>query len=90
MAIIFNLDKLLISRKMRSVELAKELGCTVQTVSKIKQGKVRAFRIETLDSLCAIFQCQPSDILEYMDDEVAKARFGDEFWDEYTSFYGER
>lgn len=89
MAIIFNLDKLLVSRKMQSVELAEELGCTVQTISKIKNGKVKAFRIETMNSLCKLFECQPSDILEYMDDEIAKERFGDEFWKSYTEYYNE-
>lgn len=89
MAIIFNLDKLLVSKKMQSVELAEKLGCTVQTISKIKNGKVRAFRIETMDSLCKLFQCQPGDILEYMDDDEAKARFGDEFWEDYMKYFNE-
>ena len=89
MAIIFNLDKLLASRKMQSTELSERLGCTVQTVSRIKNGKVRAFRIETLDALCEIFQCQPGDILEYMDDDEARRRFGDEFWEDYDLFFNE-
>lgn len=87
MAIIFNLDKLLASKKMQSVELAKELDCTVQTISRIKNGKVRALRIETLDKICEIFECQPGDLLEYMDDEEAKARFGESFWNDYVNFY---
>lgn len=89
MAIIFNLDKLLASRKMQSNELAEKLGCTVQTISRIKNGKVRAFRIETLDRLCSLFQCQPGDILEYMDDEEARDRFGEEFWEDYVNFFAE-
>ena len=62
--IVFNLDKLLAERKMHSVELAKELDCTVQTISRIKTGKIRAFRISTIDKLCEYFQCQPGDIIE--------------------------
>lgn len=88
MAIVFNLDKLLAARKMQSVELAEALGCTVQTVSRIKNGKVRALRIETLDSLCELFGCQPGDLLEYMDDEEARRRFGDDFMREYQRFHG--
>jgi len=87
MAIIFNLDKLLASKKMQSAELAKELGCTVQTISRIKNGKVRAFRIETLDQICDIFDCQPGDLLEHMSDEEARKRFGEEFWEDYVHFY---
>ena len=49
---MFNLDKLLASRKMQSVELAEKLECTVQTVSRIKNGKIRALRIGSLDRIC--------------------------------------
>lgn len=89
MAIIFNLDKLLASKKMQSVELAEKLGCTVQTVSRFKNGKVRAFRIETMNDICKLFGCQPGDVLEYVDDEEAKKRFGADFWDEYEKFFNE-
>ncbi len=87
MAIIFNLDRLLASKKMRSVELAEKLGCTVQTISRIKNGRVRAFRIETIDQLCEIFQCQPGDLLEYMSDDEARRRFGDEYLEERKRYY---
>ena len=89
MAIIFNLDKLLASKKMQSVELAEKLGVTVQTVSRFKNGKVRAFRIETMNDICKIFDCQPGDVLEYIDDEVAKERFGAQFWEDYEKFFYE-
>lgn len=59
---------LLADRKMQSIELAERLGCTVQTVSRIKTGKVKAFRMETLDDICEIFGCQPGDVLEYVPD----------------------
>lgn len=87
MAIIFNLDKLLVSRKMQSVDLAEKLGCTVQTISKLKNGKVKALRMETLDSLCEAFDCQPGDILEYMTEEEARDRFGEAFVEGYKAFY---
>ena len=77
--IVFNLDKLLVQRKMRSTELAERLGCTVQTVSRIKTGKIRSLRMETLDSLCEQFGCQPGDVLEYVSEEEAIQRFGADF-----------
>lgn len=40
----FNLDKVLASRKMQSNDLADEFGCSVRTISKLKNGKVRALR----------------------------------------------
>lgn len=87
MAILFNLDKLLASKKMQSIDLAERLGYTAQTISKLKNGKVKALRIETLNSLCEAFDCQPGDILEYMSDDEARERFGDAFVEGYKSFY---
>lgn len=89
MAIIFKLDELLASRKMQSVELAEKLDCTVQTVSRIKNGKVRAFRIETIDRLCEIFECQPGDLLEYMSDEEVQKRYGGDFLKQTKRYYSQ-
>lgn len=85
--IVINLDKLLAERKMRSVELAERLGTTVQTVSRIKKGKVRAFRLDALDALCECFGCQPGDLLEYVTEEQAAQRFGDRFVADYKAFH---
>lgn len=86
MAILFTLDKVLADRKMQSRELAEKAGCTEQTISKIKNGRIRAFRIETLNVLCDILKCQPGDILKYMDDDEARATYGDKFIDNYLDF----
>ena len=77
---MFNLDKLLASRKMQSVELAEKLECTVQTVSRIKNGKIRALRIGSLDRICEVFDCQPGDLLEYLSDEEAEKDTVRPFW----------
>lgn len=90
MAIIFNLDKMLASRKMQSNDLADEFGCSVQTISKLKNGKVRALRIETLNRLCEIFDCQPGDLIEYMSVEEARKNFGEKFMEDYLAFYREQ
>lgn len=87
--IVFNLDKLLIQRKMQSVELAGELGCTVQTVSRIKTGKIRAFRIETINALCEFFDCQPGDIIEYVSEEEALRRYGQQYVDDYKEYFSQ-
>ena len=87
--IVFNLDKLLAQRKMQSAELARELGCTVQTVSRIKTGKIRAFRIETINDLCEFFQCQPGDIIEYVDEQEAIQRYGEQYVRDYKEYFGQ-
>ena len=83
---MFNLDKLLASRKMQSVELAEKLECTVQTVSRIKNGKIRALRI---DRICEVFDCQPGDLLEYLSDEEAEKRYGETFLEEYKKYHNQ-
>jgi putative transcriptional regulator len=66
MAIVVNLDVMLAKRKMRSRELAEAVGITEQNISLLKSGKVRGIRFATLSKICAILQCQPGDILEYV------------------------
>lgn len=69
MAIVVNLDVMLARRKMRSKELAEQIGITEQNVSLLKSGKVRGVRFETLEKICAVLECQPGDILEFRPDE---------------------
>jgi len=65
MPIIVNLDVMLARRKMRSKELAEQIGISEQNVSLLKSCKVKGVRFETLDRICAALDCQPGDILEY-------------------------
>ena len=88
--IVITLDKLLADRKMQSVELARVLDCTPHTISRIKTGKVRALRIETLDALCEHFNCKPGDVLDYLDEEEATARFGEAYVREYKEYFKHR
>ena len=65
MTIIVNLDVMLAKRKVRSKDLAKEVGLTEQNISLLKSGKVKGVRFATLDKICEVLDCQPGDILEY-------------------------
>ncbi|MEO1103570.1 MAG: helix-turn-helix transcriptional regulator [Pseudomonadota bacterium] len=65
MGIIVRLDVMLARRKMRSRELAKEVGITEANLSLLKSGKVKGIRFETLERICATLDCQPGDLLEY-------------------------
>lgn len=68
MAIITNLDVMLAKRKMSSKDLAEAVGITIQNLSNLKTGKVRAIRFSTLESICRALQCQPGDIFEYQEE----------------------
>ena len=70
MPIRINLDVMLAKRKMKSNELAERIGITVQNLSILKTGKAKAIRFSTLEALCFHLQCQPGDILEFIDDAL--------------------
>ena len=67
MPIIVNLDSVLIERKMKSKDLAEIIGITTANLSILKSGKVKAIRFSTLAAICKALDCQPADILEYVD-----------------------
>lgn len=67
MPIVVNLDKILTQRDMKSYELAEIIGITTANLSILKTGKARAIRFSTLEAICKALDCQPSDILEYID-----------------------
>ena len=68
MPIIVNLDVMLAKRGMKSYELADVVGITTANLSILKTGKAKAIRFSTLEAICKALDCQPSDILEYVND----------------------
>lgn len=68
MSIIINLDILLEKRGMKSNELADIVGITTANLSILKTGKARAIRFSTLEAICLALDCQPGDILEFVED----------------------
>jgi putative transcriptional regulator len=69
MPIVVNLDVMLARRKMRSRELAERVGISEVNISLLKSGKVRGVRFDTLAAICAVLECQPSDLLSYQPGE---------------------
>jgi len=65
MPIIVNLDVMMAKRKMSLNELSERVGITVSNLSILKTGKAKAVRLETLEAICRVLDCQPGDILEY-------------------------
>ncbi len=70
MTIIVNLDVMLAKRKMKSNELSRRIGITEQNISILKTGRAKAIRLTTLNSICKELNCQPGDILEYINDDA--------------------
>ena len=59
---------MLAKRKMKSNELAERIGLTTVNLSLLKNGKVKAIRLSSLEAICEVLDCQPGDILEYRKD----------------------
>ncbi|MCE1199725.1 MAG: helix-turn-helix transcriptional regulator [Marinilabiliales bacterium] len=69
MAIIVNLDVMMARRKMSLNELSEKVGLTLSNLSILKTGKAKAIRFSTLEAICHVLDCQPGDILAYVEDE---------------------
>ena len=69
MAIEVNLDVMLAKRKMSMTELSEKVGITMANLSILKTGKAKAVRFSTLESICRVLECQPGDILSFVDEE---------------------
>ncbi|KQS36935.1 helix-turn-helix transcriptional regulator [Pedobacter sp. Leaf194] len=65
MPIIINLDVMLARRKMSLTQLSEQVGITMSNLSILKTGKAKAIRLETLEAICKVLDCQPGDILEF-------------------------
>ena len=69
MAIVVNLDVMMVKRKMSVTELANKVDITMANLSILKNNKAKAVRFTTLDAICKALDCQPGDILEYVKED---------------------
>ncbi|MEM6274990.1 MAG: helix-turn-helix transcriptional regulator [Myxococcota bacterium] len=65
MPLTIRLDVVMARRKTRLNDLAARVGVTESNLSKLKNGRVKAIRLRTLEALCRELQCQPGDLIEY-------------------------
>lgn len=68
MPIVVNLDVMMAKRKMSLNELSEKVELTLSNLSILKTGKAKAIRFSTLESICKALNCQPADILEYVEE----------------------
>lgn len=67
MPIIVNLDVMMAKRKMSLNELSGKVDLTLANLSILKTGKAKAVRFSTLEAICKVLNCQPGDILEFVE-----------------------
>lgn len=67
--ILVHLDVMLARRKMSVTELSERVGITMANISILKNGRARAIKFDTLSKICRALDCQPGDLLEWVQDE---------------------
>lgn len=68
MGIIVNLDVMMAKRKKSLTDLANEVDITLANLSILKNNKAKAVRFSTLEAICKALDCQPGDILQYVEE----------------------
>lgn len=68
MAIQINLDVVMAQRKMGLTELSEKVGITQANLSILKNNKAKAIRFSTLDEICKVLECQPGDIIQFVEE----------------------
>ena len=73
MPIVVNLDVMMAKRKMSLNELASRVDLTLANLSILKNNKAKAVRFSTLEAICKALDCQPGDILEFVEGQEDEA-----------------
>lgn len=68
MPIVVRLDVELAKRKMSVGNFAEAVGLTPANVAVLKNGRAKAVRFSTLEAICRVLECQPGDLLEYVEE----------------------
>ena len=69
MPIVVRIDVELAKRKMSVGEFAERVGLTPANVAVLKNGRAKAVRFSTLESMCRVLGCQPGDLLQWVEDD---------------------
>ena len=64
------IDQCLEKRGMTRYELAKRTGVKFQTIDRYYKNRVVRYDSYILDRICAVLECDLSDILKYQKDDA--------------------
>ena len=78
MPIAVDIDVMLAKRKMSVGELADRVGITPANLAVLKNGRAKAVRFTTLDAMCRVLECQPGDLLEWVEEDAGEAGQGED------------
>ena len=68
MAIVVRIDVELAKKKLSVGEFAEKVGLTPANVAVLKNGRAKAVRFSTLEAMCRVLECQPGDLLEWVEE----------------------
>lgn len=68
----FKVKVMLAIRSMTQKELSERTGIRPPTISAICNNSLKKLPLDVLDRLCAVLECQPADLMEYVDEEVVQ------------------
>lgn len=64
----FRVKVMLAVKEMTQKELAERTGIRPPTISAICLGTIKHLPVEALDKICNVLQCQPADLMEYIEE----------------------
>ena len=70
MIVYYKLDSLLESKGIKKIDLQHSIGASPATMANFSKNKYVAMSI--IDKICKELNCQPGDIMSYVDDEQAE------------------
>lgn len=70
MIVYYKLDSLLESKGIKKIDLQHSIGASPSTMANFSKNKYVAMSI--IDKICKELNCQPGDIMSYIDDEQAE------------------
>ena len=63
-----HLARLMGENKMKVIDVARETGLHRNTVTLLYKETAQRIELDALEKLCKLFDCEVSDILEYVDE----------------------
>ncbi len=68
----FKVKVMLALRGLTQKELAEKTGIRPPTISAICTGAIKHLPVDVLNKICTVLDCQPGDLLEYIEDAAVK------------------
>lgn len=64
----------LLHGNMNQKKLSELSGIRLPTLSEYENSTAKTIRVEYLDKLCEIFDCQPADLITYVPDNTSNEK----------------